>query len=123
MGAHPVKTLITPKSPQRKTFAGIPKRLARIYICYNVPLEFSDGISCFKAVSELKPKTIGLSESAGLSSIGDSMIVDPSRTPGALASSTDDIDGLRTAGVTVGLVPDDDLFTADVSDFFILAAL
>jgi hypothetical protein len=110
MGSHPPKTL---KAHKRKKPVPIAKRLAQIYVSYNVPLDFPDGISCFTAVSAAK-----LSRSADFSTTGESMIADPCKVPSALASSTVDKDG-----VTVGLVPDDALLVPNVSDFFIRAAL
>lgn len=43
--------------------------------------------------------------SSVFSTMGESTIAEPSNTPGALASSTVDSEGFRTAGGMVGLLP------------------
>jgi len=61
--------------------------------------------------------------SKDFSTIGVSMIAEPSNIPGALASSTVDSECFKRAGATVGLLPPLPLLVCEVSFRFILAAL
>jgi hypothetical protein len=91
-----------------------------MYVCYNVPFDFPEGILFFNTGSDIGPaeETMG---SIDFSTIGESTIADPSNIPCAFASSIVESEGFKTAGATVGLLPEDGLL--DVSVFFILAAL
>ena len=95
--------------------------MQEIYVCYNEPLDFVDnGILLFTVGPEVGPAKEVVRGST-FSDIGESTNADPSITPCALTSSIVDRDGFKTAGVTVGLPPDADLFVPEASDFFILA--
>jgi hypothetical protein len=92
------------------------------FLCYNAPLIGADDTLFFDAGSDVG----AVAEARGstvFSIIGESTIAEPSNTPEAFASSTIDKEGFKTAGATVGLLPDDGLFEVEVSVRFILAAL
>jgi hypothetical protein len=98
-------------------FAGI-RRIREIYVCYNVPLGFANGILFFNAGSEFG--LIEVNGSTVFSTMGESTIGEVSKTPCALTSSMMDKEGFNEAGVIIGLVADVDLFAPVVLDFFIL---